>query len=1614
MDKLGRWEFKGDEHDACALIVNVRKTGVPSHGNVKRTIEALVKMGHRSGEVAGEGDGCGLLTDLPRRIWARRLALAGVSEDLAYDPRFAVGHAFIAPEHRARASELRVHMLGALAAHGVEVLSEELGNVDTSALGKRARHEEPEFWQLALKVPRVEPDRIDSHLFELLLKLEDAYPVHFCSLSAHSAVYKVRGSAEVLSRYYPEMRQPEFMSAITLGHNRYSTNTTSAFVRVQPFTLLGHNGEINTVKKLRQEFRMLGIELAPGASDSQDFDRGLAGLIHRFHLSLGEAMEIVFPPIIHEVRQYGPDLQDMYAHLRQAWGPFAQGPAAIVARYADEVVCSVDALGLRPLWFGETEKEFFFSSEKGAVPLETMVRDPKPLAPGEKIAIAIERSHGVRILDYSALQREVFDRLQRRGLHWSGAREGLNSGGPLGAEPPLTSGDSSVSVASGTLPDGRAAVASLNAGKARVAVGGGSGALSTPGLFTPLPPVGRAADPAEVKTAAALRQRVLAAWAWDYDDIALVEDLSGPNPHEPIGSLGFDGPLAALSHERQNLADFFKESVAVVTNPAIDREREIEHFSTRTLVGRRQALLPEPSDDRLGASGDARYATDGPMTRRPARQSHCELTLPVLLGGHAPMPGLTWAEYREVARAAGTWLVEDLWSCMQGVRIDAARHEGETVPQALDRLAGEAQGAARVGAVLLLLDDAAALEPHMRPLDPHLVVAATDRALRAECATGVRFRPDGSRAPGAGESLRRFCGVVLRSAGVRNLHDLALAIAFGADAVNPYAMLDVALVASPSEPATAVRNLSESLRKGLEKVISTMGIHELRGYGRLASAIGLAPSVLEVFETDGFCGSEARGLGFGELESISEQRWQIGSGLQPGRPVRTFRFYPFIWKLAGAAAQEPAGFGVYEQKVAELEAEHPVALRHCLELRSDRDPVPLQEVDLGVGGAGLPFCISSMSFGSQGEVAFRAYAEAAYRLNMICLNGEGGEIKDMLRKYPNNRGQQIASGRFGVNVQLANSSNLLEIKIGQGAKPGEGGHLPGSKVSVKVAAARNARPGVDLISPSNNHDIYSIEDLAQIVEELKTANPRARVAVKVPVVPGIGTIAVGIAKAGADIVTLSGFDGGTGAARKHALRHVGLPVEIGVKEAHRHLVASGLRDRVEIWCDGGLKTAVDVAKLLCLGANRCGFGTLPMVAIGCTICRGCQLDTCHVGIATQMETMEEATHRGVRRFEPREFESATEALCRLFGAMADELRRITARLGFRRAQELVGRSDLLHQVAGLASLDLGDLCTPVAGDRWLRAATSHVATSVRTVHRPRNFLTQLVAELSTQVIEQGEELVTYEDDKITSADRAMGTYLAGEITRGRFGGKFLHFRGARLALNGGSIPGNGLAAFNSEGVDIRVEGGAQDGVGKAALGGRVVILKGTNHQGARLDGSVGKGLAYGAQKGLFIVQGDADSRAGVRLSGADVVIGGEMHAPTCDGLGSLATRANIKGFAFEYMTNGRAVVLGDPGPWICSGMTGGVVYLRLRPEMGLDTVALSRRLAKGAAVELVPTDSRDIKNLGELLSPYIDELRATDQMEVAQSVQRLLLDPTACFVKVQPRNQQVDPAISTE
>lgn len=1498
--------YQAIEHDSCGIICIIEKTGKPSRKNLDETIRSLIQMEHRSGFIDGEGDGCGVLTDIPRLLWSQYLHQAGLDGELAFSSGFAVAHIFV-PRQGHDETEVKAQIRSILQKHQLSIVLERENQVNSHVLGKNGKQDEPTFWQIAL-LPEDSSsfnsvEEYAKQLFEAHVVIEDTCNVHVASLSPYSTAYKVMGAANILPKYFKDLGSDDFASSVTIGHNRYSTNTLSNFFRVQPFSLLGHNGEINTISKLEEEAEMLGVPLVAGGSDSQNLNRVIETFIHRYGLSLFEAMEVVFPPIHHEMKGFSQELQDLYVYIRQAWGHFAQGPAGIVSRFGRECVFSVDSLGLRPLWMVESDSSLYFSSEQGVINVREMVSEPKSIAPGEKVGVTLKPDEGIEVVYHHTLQQTVLERFKEKA-EFAGYRKHLHfdyEAESCIAEPDVPEPTSSV----------------------------------------------------------------FSAFGWDREQIQLIEQMAS-NGAEPIRSLGHDGPLAAISKERQNLADFIKESVAVVTNPAIDREREMEHFSTRVIIGPR-----------------------APFASKEGYGKRVELPSPLLFEGQS---------LQQLAVETGTFTLEQLImtfndnpSSIAILSTHFAEQEG--IAKGIERLVQEAVTAVKNGAMLLLLDDTQTHREGHYWIDPLLVTAAIDKALK-------------SATTGDGHNLRRKCSIIVRSGAIRSLHDICLLLGSGADALSPYLMFATVFA---KEQAKSVSNLYSALSKGIEKVTSTIGIHELRGYGRLFSSIGLHKEVADVLSIVNFCGSEQAGTSFAKLEADSRQR-ALDYADEKSRESKTFHIFPRLWKLIGQIAAGEIPYADYALKLEETEKENPVAIRHLTDFAFEgRTPIDPSSVNIGVGDHSLPFLISSMSFGSQNETAFRAYAEAADQLNMISLNGEGGEIKDMLGKYPRTRGIQVASGRFGVNVELANSSYLLEIKIGQGAKPGEGGHLPGSKVTAKIAAARNATIGSDLISPSNNHDIYSIEDLAQMITELKTANHQAKVCVKVPIVPNIGTIAVGIAKAGADFITLSGFDGGTGAARVHALQHVGLPAEIGVKAAHNALLEAGLRDKVEIWADGGVKSAADVVKLMLLGANRIGFATLAMIAVGCTTCRGCHLDTCHVGIATQIDSMEEAHEKGLRRFVPRQLDIAVDGLKRFFTLFGEEVKRITARLGFTSTQELVGRSDLLVQARGLEQMDL----TALLNVHQLSSTVSFASFAQGAASR-----VLVAAGAATEASDS-----RYFDEKrpiqetftgILSGERVLGSRWSGARVEKHLDGSYANLPEVTLKFTAGSVPGNGLAAYNAQGVNIRVQGGGQDGVGKTGFGGRVSILKEKGKNGAYINGSVGKSFCYGAQKGLYIVQGNADSRACIRLSGADVVFGGELRGPIRDELGGIGARANIKGFAFEYMTNGRAVVLGDPGPWICAGMTGGVVYVRMQPELGFDEAALKRRIAKGAKVFLYNLDAKGISDVQELLNAYKEELLATEQYETAARVQKLIDEPTANFIMISPRKEQADPSVSTE
>ena len=578
-----------EDKDACAIYASVRRDATPSHEPIELAIAALQKMLHRAGNVDGEGDGCGLLVDIPRKIWAEEVRVGGHDPSLALDDAFAVAHVFV--ERSQDLDRIQHDARELLGQGGFRILAERIGAVDSSALGPTAREEEPHFWQLAGLV--ADASRRDHVLFDLLIELEQKLGVHIPSFSATTCVYKVMGAPKVLAGYYPDLSDERAETIGCFGHNRYSTNTWPSFKRVQPFSVLGHNGEINTIEQLRQEARMLGVPIEPGCSDSQDLNRTIDTLVSRDGFSLAEAMEMVVPPIVPEIRSLPEELHRFYMYLRQAMGPFAQGPVALIARHTDECVFSADALGLRPLWQVETEDDYVFSSEPGVVSVAKMTDEPKPLAPGEKALVTIDR--GAKRSTLHA-HDEMLRVVRERWLARTGADEVAPYDRALDAGGPLEGGE-------------------------------------VPGYSDAGPE-----EPVKVS------DRVLAGFGWQRDDVKLVQQMAS-NGAEPIGSLGYDGPLAALSPERQNLADYFKETVAVVTNPAIDREREVEHFSTRSVLGHRPPVDdagPRHLHGRDRLPGDPRRPPrDGAALRQdlpPHRPRAPDLPARGPLGG-VPRPG---------------------------------------------------------------------------------------------------------------------------------------------------------------------------------------------------------------------------------------------------------------------------------------------------------------------------------------------------------------------------------------------------------------------------------------------------------------------------------------------------------------------------------------------------------------------------------------------------------------------------------------------------------------------------------------------------------------------------------------------------------------------------------------------------------------------------------------------------------------------------------------------------------------------------------------------------------------------------------------------------------------
>ncbi|MGK2897784.1 MAG: glutamate synthase large subunit, partial [Burkholderiaceae bacterium] len=917
---------------------------------------------------------------------------------------------------------------------------------------------------------------------------------------------------------------------------------------------------------------------------------------------------------------------------------------------------------------------------------------------------------------------------------------------------------------------------------------------------------------------------------------------------EPVGSMGDDTPVAVLSRRHRSIYDYFRQGFAQVTNPPIDPLRESAVMSLETCIGREHNVFHETA-------------------------SHAHRVI-------LPWPVLNYVKYHTLLGLDQRYYRNVRFS----LNYDPAALK---LRDALVNLAESCVGAVRGGATILVLSDRDIARGKL-PLPAPLAVGAVHQALLR-----------------AGE--RPNANILIETGSARDPHQFAVLLGLGVTAIYPYLAFQSINQQQESgalqgDPIELRKNYRRGIRKGLLKILSKMGICTMASYrgSQLFEAVGLAPEVV------GLCcpkvASKIRGAGFAELET--ELREVAGlAWTEQMRPARDglYRFMhggedhaynpDVVMSLQHAVAS-----GKWEDYRTFAEAVNqrpPLALRDLLSLKPTAAALPLNKVERE--DRLFPrFDTAAMSIGALSPEAHESLAVAMNRLGGRSNSGEGGEDPARFNTERNSRIKQVASGRFGVNAHYLVNADVLQIKVAQGAKPGEGGQLPGHKVTAEIAALRCSTPGVTLISPPPHHDIYSIEDLSQLIFDLKMVNPRALVSVKLVAGTGVGTIAVGVAKAYADLITIAGFDGGTGASPLSSVKYSGLPWEIGLAETHQALVENNLRHKIRLQVDGGLKTGLDVVKAGMLGAESFGFGTGPMVALGCKYLRICHLNTCATGIATQNKTLREHHFHGL-----------PERVINYFRFLARDVREILASLGMREFTDIIGRADLLQQVPGLtarhAALDLG----PILASAATRGAGMPYCTEPSNPPFDTGRLNREILDATAEALDRDEKFVGQFGAR--NYDRSLGAMLSGEVAR-RFGRDGLPADRIRLNLVG--TAGQSLGCWNAPGISIHLEGDANDYVGKGMSGGRIVLTTAeADRERARRNVICGNACLYGATGGELYANGQAGERFAVRNSGAQAVIEGAGH------------------HACEYMTGGTVVIMGPVGPNLAAGMTGGELFL---------------------------------------------------------------------------------------
>ncbi len=1394
------------EHDACGVGLVAAIDGKPRREVVEKGIEALKAIWHRGAVDADgkTGDGAGIHLEIPLDFFRGHIARTGHSHD---EGRLAVGMAFLPRTDMAAQERCRCIVEEEILKAGYRIYGWRQVPVNIDVIGMKANATRPEIEQIMFCMPEaVDAATAERELFVIRRKIENAIwterimEFYFCSFSSQSIIYKGMFLAEQVTDFYPDLLDERFVSRFALYHQRYSTNTFPTWKLAQPFRVLAHNGEINTLRgnnnwmlchEDRMESELFGDDvdhlkpvIESGASDSAALDS-----VCELMLQGGRDLPMVKTMMVPEaVLPSAPQpLRDLYGYCNAVMEPW-DGPAALAMVSGDWAMASVDRNGLRPMRVAVTNDGLLVAgSETGMVHLdESTIVEKSRLGPGQMIAINFKQSklyHDAELKDMLVSRRDWGQ--------WVGRSRNIEE-------------------------------------------------LLANAFTSDAPTV----------SLEELRRRQLSA-GWTLEDMELLLQPMAEGGKEATGSMGDDTPLAVLSTRYRGLHHFFRQNFSQVTNPPIDSLRERHVMTLRTRLGNLGNILDEA----------------------PEQCDHLLLNSPCV----------TSAEYA----ALNTWLGD------KAVTLDISFMPGDSsdgLEVALNRIQREAEDAVRGGAEHIMLDD--------RNTSPERMAIPSILAVGAVHSHLVR------------RQLRTFTSINIASGECLDVHHFAVLIGVGATTINAWVAEqsirdrhERGLLPGISF-GEAVENFRKAIENGILKIMSKMGISVLSSYrgGYNFEALGLSRSLVAQYFPP--MTSRISGLGLSGIESqlslLHDQAWAEERVILPVggffRLRKSGEAHAFDAEIIHSL-QHACDTGIYDswKKYSNrVQQSGPVSLRDLLDFTEGHVSIPLEEVE-SITDIRKKLVSPGISLGALSPESHETLSIAMNRIGAKSDSGEGGEdpARFSLRENgdnPSSAIKQVASGRFGVTAEYLNSCEELEIKVAQGAKPGEGGQLPGIKVDSLIARLRHSTPGVTLISPPPHHDIYSIEDLAQLIYDLKQINPDARVCVKLVASTGIGTIAAGVAKAKADTILISGHSGGTGASPQSSIKHAGLPWEMGLSEVHQVLSMNDLRDKVVLRTDGGIKTGRDIVIAAMLGADEYGIGTASLIAMGCIMVRQCHSNTCPVGVCTQREDLRD------------KFTGTPEKVVQLFTHLADEVREILASLGVSSLSDVVGRTDMLAQVsrgnAALDDLDLNPIL--VRADNNARHGSSFTGRN-----EVPDTLDALMVKDAHAALERGQRMqLSY---NVENTQRAIGTRLSSHITR-RFGMTGLKEETISVRLRGSA--GQSLGAFAVQGLKLEVIGDANDYVGKGLSGGLISIRKLSISPLVPNENTIiGNTVLYGATAGSLYAAGQVGERFAVRNSGATAVI---------EGCGSNGC---------EYMTGGRVVILGEVGNNFGAGMTGGMAFI---------------------------------------------------------------------------------------